>query len=107
MGLFDIPTKKVLRKAVEKLSGGRIYSTANLKSTDEYRMSVWWCASPRYCRFEDVSDQTWEDCRIRANTLLREIINEWPSLSSNIRYNFHIASGIYLSLRVDNEVFQR
>lgn len=105
--LLTAPTKKMLRAEVTRLLvGGRIYSTANIKSTDEYRMSIWWEPCARYCRFEDVSAETWERCRLRANTFIREIMNKWPVLASSIRYNFHIGSGIYLSLRVDNDILR-
>lgn len=101
-------SKAVLRAAVMELSGKtHIYSTANLKSTDEYRMSLGWHGGYRNKRFSDVAQAHWDDCNHRRDVLIRRLEDRFPQLRGQVRGTYHIASGIYLSLRVDNTVLTR
>ena len=106
--MTDRISKAVLRAAVMELSGKTyIYSTANLKSTDEYRMSLGWHGGYRNKRFSDVSEADWDDCNSRRDVLVRLLEGRFPQLRGHVRGTYHIASGIYLSLRVDNRVLTR
>lgn len=101
-------SKAILRKAVMELSGKTyIYSTANLPSTGEYRMSLGWHGGYRNKRFSDVKPEDWQDCDLRRDRLIRQLEQRFPQLGGRIRGTYHIASGIYLSLRVDNQVLAR
>lgn len=98
-------SKAVLRAAVLELSGKTyIYSTANLKSTNEYRMSLGWHGGYRNARFADVKPEHWQDCDQRRDQLIHQLEDRFPQLRGHIRGVYHIASGIYLGLRVDNHV---
>lgn len=106
--MTDLVSKKDLRVAVMELSGKtHIYSTANLKGTNEYRMSLGWHGGYRNKRFSDVDPADWQDCDRRRDRLIRQLEGVFPRLSGRIRGTYHIGSGIYLSLRVDNAVLTR
>ena len=106
--MTELVSKAELRSAVIELAGKTyIYSTANLKSTGEYRMSLGWHAGYRNKRFSDVSQLDWEDCDRRRDKLIACLVDRFPQLSGRIRGTYHIGSGIYLGLRVDNAVLTR
>ena len=96
--------KKILRNEVEALSGRSIYSTANLKSTREYRMSIPWHGGYRNARFADVDAKVWRTCDLKRDGLISQLERAFPQLKGHISAKYHIGSGIYLSLRVDNAV---
>jgi hypothetical protein len=105
--MSDLVSKALLRKVVEALCHGYIYSTANLKSTGEYRMSLLW--HPRgYCRrFSDVKPAVWQICDRRRDQLIQRLVERFPQLQGHVRGTYHIGSHIYLSLRVSNQVLER
>lgn len=106
--MTELVSKAELRAAVMDLSDRLyIYSTANLKSTGEYRMSLRWHPGYRNKRFSDVSARDWQDCDRRRDQLIACLVDRFPQLRGHVRGTYHIAAGIYLSLRVSNRVLTR
>ena len=106
--MVELVSKTLLRAAVLELGRkSHIYSTANLKSTHEYRMSLGWHPGYRNKKFSDVASADWDDCNDRRDVLIHLLEERFPQLRGHVRSTYHIASGIYLSLRVDNSVLTR
>lgn len=106
--MVELISKALLREAVLELGRkSHIYSTANLKSTGEYRMSLGWHPGYRNKKFSDVKPSDWADCDLRRDALIQKLEAKWPQLRGHVRSTYHIGSGIYLSLRVDNCVLTR
>lgn len=97
-------SKKDLRADVELLTGRGIYSTANIKGKDEYRMSIPWHGGYRRALFADVPQEVWEKCNTKRDQLIRALEVANPQLRGHITTGYHIGAGIYLSLRVSNGV---
>lgn len=107
--MVELVSKALLRDAVNG-SGSRwhrIYSTANLKSTGEYRISIPWHSGYRNSQFSDVMEAHWDDCHDRRDVLIHNLEEKWPQLRGHVRSTYHIGICIYLSLRVDNVVLTR
>ena len=97
-------TKKDIRMTVERISGRSIYRTANLKTPSQYRMSIHWHGGYRNAQFDDVDPAVWQECNRRRDKLMHVLETMYPQLKGNISYTYHIGIGIYLILRVNNEV---
>jgi hypothetical protein len=97
-------TKKELRVKVEALCGIGIYSTANLKASGQYRMSIPWHGGYRNGTFANVDPKVWRTCDLKRDGLISQLERAFPRLKGHISAGYHIGSGIYLSLRVDNAV---
>lgn len=101
-------SKKDLRQVVTEIAH-RPYSTGNIGGyPGDYRMSLWWGHGQyRNTLFRVVAAEHWKDCDQRRDQLIRQLESRWPSLRGRITSAYHIRSGIYLSLRVSNEVLTR
>ncbi|MFN9115068.1 MAG: hypothetical protein ACK5XN_33825, partial [Bacteroidota bacterium] len=102
--MMDRVSKALLRRVVPELCNGYIYSTANLKSTGEYRMSLPWDGRFSGTKFSAVPPGTWLDCHRRRDQLIQRLVERFPQLQGHVRGTYHIGSGLYLSLRVNNHV---
>ena len=100
----ELITKKHLRTKVEYLCGRTIYGTTNCKATGQYRMSIPWHWGVADGRFADIDPVVWRICDLERDAFIGQLEKTFPQLKGQISVRYHIGSGIYLSLRVNNAV---
>ena len=89
--------RKLYMDWIRDKQGRRIYSSANLKD-GTHRMSIPWAPQ----RGGSVANAliNHPDSQVRAEKLLAAFKKQFPELAPKVSYQWHVGSGLYLSLRV-------
>jgi hypothetical protein len=104
---IELVSKKAIRKFINEVLNEHIYSTANLKSTGEYRLSICAMGNYRYCCLSDISQGDMIRIEHETNLLKVALVLKWPQLAGHINHRYHIRLGVYLSLRISNALLKR